>query len=182
MVVTVQVGRYYIVLSVSQYACTKLAYDSLPRERVLTLHLILGGLLHDLLDLVIACTFLNAAGEVNNRDVGSWDTHGHSCKLAVERRNDLADGFGRTSAAGDDVLGSGAASSPVLCGRPVNSLLSGGVGMDGRHETFDDGEVVVHDLGKGCETVGCARGVGDDISLAVVGLLVDTHDVHGRIG
>lgn len=69
--------------------------------------------------------------------------------------------------------------------------------MDGGHETLNDGElfvsfflrlqyiktyVVVDDLGEGSQTVGGARGVGDDLVLGLVGLEVDTADEHGGIG
>lgn len=54
--------------------------------------------------------------------------------------------------------------------------------MDGGHQALDDGELVVDDLGEGSQAVGGARGVGDDVGLAVVGLLVDAHHVHGGVG
>lgn len=53
--------------------------------------------------------------------------------------------------------------------------------MDGGHETLNDGVLVVDDLGERGQAVGGARSVGDDIDLAVVGLLVDTHHVHGGV-
>lgn len=54
--------------------------------------------------------------------------------------------------------------------------------MDGGHEALNDGEVVVDDLGERCQAVGGARGVGDDVDVGLVGLLVDTHDIHGGVG
>ena len=146
-----------------------------------TLEGTVSGLLDGLLDLVVAGTLLNAGSQVDNGDVGGGDTHGHAGELAVKVGNDLADGLGGTSAAGNDVLGSTTATTPVLAGGTVDGLLGGGVGVDGGHETLDDGELVVDDLGKGSQAVGGARGVGDDIGAAVVGLLVDTHNVHGGI-
>ena len=53
--------------------------------------------------------------------------------------------------------------------------------MDGGHETFNNGELVVDDLGERCKTVGCARSVGDDRVLGVVLVEVDTADEHGGI-
>lgn len=148
----------------------------------LTLELALGRILDGLLDLVVAGTLLDADCEVDNRDVGGGDTHRHASELAVEVGDDLADGLGGTGAAGDDVLGRATATAPVLGRGTVNGLLGGGVRVDGRHETLDDGELVVDDLGEGSQAVGGARGVGDDGRAAVVGLLVDTHHVHGGIG
>lgn len=142
----------------------------------------LSGLLDGLLDLVVAGTLLNAGSQVNDGDVGSGDTHGHAGELAVELRNDLADSLGGTSAAGNDVLSSGAATTPVLGGGTVNGLLGSSVGVNGGHETLNDAELVVDDLGEGSQAVGGARSVRDDVGAAVVGLLVDTHHVHGGIG
>ena len=147
----------------------------------LTLELALCGLLHNSLDLIVGSTFLETAGQVNNGDVGGWDTHGHSSKLAVELRDDLSDSLCGTGAAGDDVLSSSTTSTPILGGGTIDGLLGGGVGVDGGHETLDDAEVVVDNLGKGSKAVGCAGGVGDDLNIGLVGLLVDTHNVHGSI-
>ena len=141
-----------------------------------------GSLLDGLLDGVVAGTLLKADSQVDNGDVGGRDTHGHAGELAVELRDDLADSLGGTSAAGNDVLSSTTATTPVLGGGTVDGLLGGSVGVDGGHETLDNAELVVDDLGEGSQAVGGARSVGDDIGLAVVGLLVDTHHVHGGIG
>lgn len=54
--------------------------------------------------------------------------------------------------------------------------------MDGGHETLNDGELVVDDLGKGSQAVGGAGGVGNDVGGAIVLVLVDAHDEHGGIG
>lgn len=148
----------------------------------LTLKGAISGLLDSGLDLIVRSTLLDADGQVDNGDVGGRDTHGHAGELAVEVGDDLADGLGGTSAAGNDVLSSGTATSPVLVGRTIDGLLCGSVGVDSSHETLNDGELVVDDLGKGSKAVGRARGVGDNVGLAVVGLLVDTHDVHRGIG
>lgn len=54
--------------------------------------------------------------------------------------------------------------------------------MDGGHETLNDTELVVDDLGEGSEAVGRARGVGDDVLLWVIRVQVDTADVHWCVG
>ena len=166
MGVAVQVGADNIILSVGQYA----------------LELALGGSLHDGLDLVIGSTFLNAASQVNDGDVGGWYTHGHASQLAIELWDDLSDSLGGTGARRNDVLSSGTTSTPVLGGWTIDRLLGGSVGVDGGHETLNDGELVVDNLGKRSKAVRCARGVGDDLNVGFVGLLVDTHNVHGGIG
>ena len=152
------------------------------RKKVRTLEVASGSSLDGVLDLVVAGTLLEADGKINDGDVGGGHTHGHAGELAVELGDDLADGLGGAGAAGDDVLGSGTSTTPVLGGGAVDGLLGGSVGVDGGHETLDDSELVVDDLGERGQAVGGARGVGDDIGLAVVGLLVHAHDVHGGIG
>ena len=163
--VAVHVGRDNLILSVGEDASKGT----------------LRGLLDNLLDLIVGSTLLDADGKIDNGDVGGGDTHGHASKLAVEVGDDLADGLSGTSAAGNDVLSSSAATAPVLGGRTIDGLLGGGVGVDGGHETLDNGEVVVDDLGEGSQAVGGARSVGDDVGGAVVALVVDTHNVHGGI-
>ncbi len=54
-------------------------------------------------------------------------------ELAVEGRNNLADGLGGTSGRRNDVVVNGTSSTPVLVGGTVDSLLGGGGGVDGAH-------------------------------------------------
>jgi hypothetical protein len=147
-----------------------------------TLQWTVSSLLDGSLDLVIGSALLNAAGQINNGDVGGWYTHGHSSKLAIEVWDDLSDSLCGTSTARNDVLSSSTASTPVLGGWTIDSLLGGGVGVDGGHETLNDGELIMDDLGERSKAVGCAGSVGDDLNVRLVGVLVDTHNVHGSIG
>lgn len=165
VVVTVQVGGDNVIVGVAEDA----------------LELTLGGGLDDLLDLVVGGGLLEAAGQVDHGDVGGGHTHGHTGELAVERGDDLADGLGGTGGAGDDVLGRSAATTPVLSGRTVDGLLGSGVGVDGGHQTLNETELVVDDLGKGSQAVGGARGIGEDVDVGLVLVVVDTHDEHRGI-
>ena len=165
VVITVKVGGDNVVLGVAKNA----------------LHLVLRGLLDDSLDLVVGGRLLNAAGQVDNGNVGGGDTHGHAGQLAVESRDDLADSLGSTSGGGDDVLGRSAATTPVLSGGTVDGLLGGSVGVDGGHETLDQTEVVVDNLGEGGKAVGGARSVGQNVDVGLVLGVVDTHNEHGGI-
>ncbi|KAK8923190.1 hypothetical protein VCV18_007252 [Metarhizium anisopliae] len=82
-----------------------------------------GSLLDGLLDLVVGSTLLNAGSQVDDGDVGGGNTHGHASELAVEVGDDLADSLGGTGAAGNDVLGSTTATTPVLARGAVDGLL-----------------------------------------------------------
>merc|ERR1711931_498057 len=54
--------------------------------------------------------------------------------------------------------------------------------MDGGHETLNDSEVVVDDLGQRSQAVGGAGSVADNGHGWVVLVVVDSHDEHGGIG
>lgn len=182
MVVTVQVRGDNVVLGESKDACFELAeFPCQSIGRWLTLELAVGSVLDGLLDLVVRGTLLDTAGEVDNGDVGGRHTHGHTGELAVEGRDDLADGLGGTGGGGDDVLGRSTATTPVLGGGSVDNLLGSSVRVDGGHETLDDTELVVDDLGEGSQAVGGARGVGEDVDVLLVLGVVDTHDEHGGV-
>jgi len=55
--------------------------------------------------------------------------------------------------------------------------------VDGAHETLNDAEVVIDDLRERGETVGSARGIGDNCVFGIVGIKVDaTHEHWGICG
>ncbi len=54
--------------------------------------------------------------------------------------------------------------------------------MNGGHETLDDAEVIVNNLGQGSKAVGGAARVGHNGHAWVVRILVDSHDEHGGVG
>ena len=145
------------------------------------LHLALGGLLDGGADGLVRGTLVQTAGKVNDGNVGGGDTERHAGKLAVQLRDDLADGLGGTGRRGDDVVASGTATTPVLLGGTVDGLLGGGDGVDGGHKTLLEAELVVDNLGERGKAVGGARSVGDNIHGGLVLLLVDAHDEHGSI-
>jgi len=152
-----------------------------PHDGRPTLELALSSSLNGLLDLIVGSTLLDAASQVNNGDVLGGNTQRHAGKLAVKLRDDLADSLGSAGAARDDVGSSGTATSPVLGGGAIYCLLGSSVGVNSGHETLDDGILVVDDLGERSQAVGGARSIGDNIGLAIVGLLVYAHDVHRGI-
>src|SRR3954452_11736854 len=100
-------------------------------EKEPTLERTIGSLLYNSLDLIIRSTLLNSDSQINNGDVGGWDTHRHSGKLAIEIWDDLSDSLGGTSARRNDVLSSSTPSTPIFGRWAINSLLGGSVGVDG---------------------------------------------------
>lgn len=85
----------------------------------------------------------------------------HSRQLAVQFGDDLADSLGGTSGGGNDVVVDGTSTTPVLAGGTIDGLLGRSGGVDGAHETLDNAELVVDNLGQGSEAVGGARRVRD---------------------
>ncbi len=53
--------------------------------------------------------------------------------------------------------------------------------MNCSHQALDDGKVVVHDLGERSQAIGGARGIGDNLDIGLVFLLVDAHDEHSSV-
>ena len=148
----------------------------------LTLELAFRVLLHGGLDLLIGDRLFRPAGQVDHGDVGGGHPHGHAGEFAVELWDHLSDGLGGTRAARDDVLGGRTTTSPVLGRRPIDGLLGGGIGVDGRHQALDETPFVIHDLGQRGQAVSGARGVGQDVDVGFIGGVVDAHDEHGGIG
>mmetsp|Transcript_62525 Transcript_62525/g.152226 ORF Transcript_62525/g.152226 Transcript_62525/m.152226 type:complete len:294 (+) Transcript_62525:420-1301(+) len=143
----------------------------------------LGRLLEGGEDLFTLGGLLGSEGQVDDGDVGGRDPDGHTGQLAVELRQDLSDGLGGTGRCRDGVVQCTTSGTPILStlGGTVDDELVGRRGMDRGHETFDDTELLVQDLGHRRETVGRTRRVGEDVGTGVFGV-VDTHDVHGSIG
>ena len=145
------------------------------------LELALAGLLHGRADLIVGGGLFKVDGQVDDGDIQRGNAHGHTGQLAVERGDDLPDGLGGAGGGGDDVARGRAAAAPVLQGRAVHGLLRGGDGVHGGHQAILDAEAVVQDLGDGGQAVRGARGVGDELHVARVGIEVDAADEHRRV-
>ena len=145
------------------------------------LELVLRRLLDGRLDVVVLGRLGQAHGQIDDRHVGGGHAERHAGKLAVQLGDDLADSLGSASRRRDDVGGGRAASAPVLARRTVDGLLRGRVRVHGGHETLDNAELVVDDLGKRRQAVGCARRVAEHLDVRLVGVLVDTDDEHWRV-
>ena len=141
----------------------------------------LRRLLDRLLDLIVARALLEADDEINNGYVARGYTEGHAGEFAVQAGDHLADGLGRTSGRRDNVGSGATTTAPVLRGGTVDGLLGGGRGVHSRHQALDDAELVVDDLGEGREAVCGTRGVGYDVDIRCVLVLVDTQHEHGCV-
>jgi hypothetical protein len=146
-----------------------------------TLEFTFRGSLHGSLDLLVSGGLFDSGDQVDDGDIRGGDSESHTGQLAVELGDDLADGLGGTGGGRDDVGGGASTTSPVLVGRTVDGLLGGGGGVNGGHQTLDDGVLVVQDLDQGGQTVGSARSVGDNVHVGLVGVQVDTTDEHGCV-
>ena len=154
--------------------------------------------------LLVRRGLLEADDQVDDGDVDRGHTERETGELAIEAGDDLADSLGRTRRGGDDVVADSTATTPVLVGRTIDGALGGSGGVDGGHETLDDTELVVDDLGERGQAVGRARRVRDlggaevsrnsedgtegreketyDGVLGVVRVKVNAADEHGGIG
>ena len=141
----------------------------------------LGGLLHGRADVLIGGRGLEVDGQIDDGDVQRGHAEGHAGQLAVKIGNDLADGLGGTRRGGDDVARGRAAAAPMLLGGPVDGLLGRGGRVHGGHQAALDAVGVVNDLGERRQAVGRAGGVGDDLHVLRIGLVVDAHDEHRRV-
>jgi hypothetical protein len=148
-----------------------------------SLHFTSSSCLECGLDLVTCACLFGTNGQIDKGNIRCWNTDGHTCELSVEFWDNFSDGLGCSSTGRDEVVQGTSSSAPVLSalGRSINDELIGSSGVDGGHETFDDSELVVDNLGKGCKTVRCTGSVGEDFGVSVSGV-VHTHDVHGSIG
>ena len=139
-------------------------------------------LLDRLFNLIVGRALLDTDDEVDDGHVTGRYTECHTGKLAVQAGNDLANGLGRTSGRRNNVSSGTTPTAPVLCGRSVDGLLGGGRGVHGGHQTLDDAEPIVYDLGERRKAVCGARSVGDDVDVRGIFFLVDAQYKHGCIG
>ena len=143
------------------------------------LHGIAGGVLHGHAHIVVAGRLDQPGGEIHHRDVVGGHPEAHARHLSLEFRDYHAHRLGGAGGGGDDVAHDAAAGAPVTTCPGVHSLLLGGGGMDGGHQSLGDAERVVDDLGHGSQAVGGAGGVGHHIHIRRVELVVDAHDESG---
>src|SRR5215204_5300635 len=121
----------------------------------------------------------DAGDEVRYRAVGDGDAHRHTVDLAFELGVDHTRRPRRACGGGDDVVGGRAGAPRILVGR-VQEALVVGIGVNGRHVTGVDAEVVLDHFDHRNNAVGRARSIGDDlVGLGIVVLVVHLVDEGG---
>ena len=118
--------------------------------------------------------------QVHHRDVRGRDADRRAVQLALQFRQDQAQGLGGAGRGRDHGQGGGAAAVQVLVHR-IQRRLVAGVGVDGGHIAALDAEQVVQHLGHRGQGVGRARTVGDDDVVGRQRLMVDLED-DGLVG
>jgi len=156
-------------------------YNELVSVAEDALEFTLRSLLDSSADLVIGGLLLELAGQIDDRDIESGNTEGHTSELTLKRRNNLGNSLSSTSGRGDDVASSSTTITPGLGRRTIDGLLGGSGGVDSGHETTLHAEGLVDNLSKRSKAVGGARSVGDDGLIGLHGSVVDTIDEHGCI-
>jgi len=79
-----------------------------------TLKFTFRSVLNGLAQFFVGSTLFESNGQIDNGDIVSGDSEGHTSQLALKTGDDLTDGLSSTSRGGDDVTTSGSTSSPVL--------------------------------------------------------------------
>ena len=95
-------------------------------------------------------------------------------QLALGGWQDLTDGLGRTSRAGNNIARGRTATTPVLCRHTIHGLLSGGIGVDSGHQALLDANALLQQhVANWCQAVRSAGGVGHHIhgGLVVLGVV-----------
>ena len=105
---------------------------------------------------------LDLDGQVDERAGRHRDANREPVELAGERRQDEAERLRGAGRGRHDVGRRGARTAGILV-RAVDERLVGGVRVHGGHQSVPDAERLVQHLGDGCEAVGRARRVGDDV-------------------
>ena len=137
-----------------------------------------AGFFHGRGDFSVAGFLDGFDGQVHAGGSGRWDAQGHPSKFALNFGEDEADGFGGAGGGGNDVDGGGSSAFPIFSAGGVHRLLSGGVCVDGGHESFGDAKAFFEKhVNQGRQAVGGAGGVGNQMMPGgIIGFVVDSHD------
>ena len=162
-------GRVRVALEVhGDQRLIGVGHDALQRP--------LGSLLEGSVHLFHAGLALQVRHEVNHRDGRRGHAEGHAVEAPLQLGDHQPDRAGGAGGRGDDVQACRAGVAQVLR-RHVQQALRVGVGVDGGQQARLDAPAVVEHLGDRREAVGGAGGVGDDVVLGRV-VLVLVHAEH----
>lgn len=143
-------------------------------------HLLLGGTLDGLLDLIRRRRALGDEFEIDNRHIRCGHADCDAVELAIEFGQHESDGLRGTRLGRDH--GEGGRPPPVeVFMQSVEGGLIAGVRMDRRHEPRLDSDCVMQNLGERGKAIRRARGIGNDKMILSEFRVVHSED-HGQIG
>ncbi len=102
-------------------------------------------------------------------------------KDAIKRRDSNPRCLGCTSSGRDDAQRRRPCSPKILVGQVQDALVVG-VGVDGGHQRLLDAEGIAENFGHRSNAVGGARGIGQDVVLLRVVLILVHPQDNGQIG
>mmetsp|Transcript_3228 Transcript_3228/g.3973 ORF Transcript_3228/g.3973 Transcript_3228/m.3973 type:complete len:359 (-) Transcript_3228:18-1094(-) len=149
--------------------------DEIRRDQLLisegkdALHVGLGCLLHQGIDLLNGGVLLSSEGQIHHGHIWSWHAEGHAGQLALGGWQDLTHSLGCTRGAGNNVARRSTSTTPVLGGHTIHGLLGGRVGMDGGHQALLNSNALLQEhMADGCQAIGGAGSIGHHIHAALV--------------
>mmetsp|Transcript_4948 Transcript_4948/g.14805 ORF Transcript_4948/g.14805 Transcript_4948/m.14805 type:complete len:318 (-) Transcript_4948:542-1495(-) len=151
-------------------------HERLVGDREDALEVGVRGLPQHGVDLLGEGLLLDLDDEVHDGHVRGRDAEGDPGELALQAWHHEGDGLGGPGGRGHDVQGGGPGPPHVPVGR-VQEPLVPGVRVRRGHQSLDNPELLLQDLGEGSQAVGRARGVRHDLGVHVEVLLVHPDDV-----
>lgn len=146
-----------------------------------TLEVTVGSFLDGLTDLFPGGFLFESAGQIDDGDVGGWNSEGHTCEFTLEFWDDFTNGFGSTSGRWDDVWTIGSSTSWVFLRSTIDGGIGGSSSMNGGHEAFNNTELIIDDLGERSKTVGGARSIRDICESWIILFMVNSINEHWSI-
>ena len=132
----------------------------------------LGSFIDSLADIIIGSFFLCFECEVNHRHINCGNSKRHSCNFSIQTGDHLSKGFGCTCWVWNNIASSSSSTSVAASWFDclVNNSLGSSSSMDSGHQTWifslntlGNCEVVMNNLGKWCQAVGCTGGIRNNI-------------------
>ena len=118
------------------------------------------------IDLFCSRFFAQVNCQVDDTTRWYGNSHGDTCELPVQFRNNQANSFGGTGRCRNNVLSTSASSVQIGVWHVLHALIVG-VGVNGCHQARFDTEVIVQHFCNGSQAVGGTAGVGHTLVLGV---------------